>query len=99
VAETHSWTRPLSRDARIYIETEGRPFTHYIAALQLLRQGGWYTICLFDNTHGEHDMHRYTGAIKQPAERFTTGPAQEVLPQAIRYLVEHWEAIARSWSS
>lgn len=44
-------------------------------------------------------MHRYTGAEKQLAERFADGTVNEVVPIAIRYLVEHWEAIAESWKS
>jgi hypothetical protein len=98
MSETRSWVRPLSADARIYVETEGRPFDRYVVALQLLRNGRWQTIRLLDNAHGEHDLHRYTGSAKQPAERFMQGTPQKVLPQAIRYLTEHWEAIARSWS-
>jgi len=37
--------------------------------LQLRIEGKWQTIRLFDNAHGDHDMHRYTGSEKQPAER------------------------------
>jgi hypothetical protein len=44
-------------------------------------------------------MHRYTGSEKQPAERFADGAVSEVVPMAIRYLTDHWEAIARSWMS
>lgn len=99
MAENRSWVRPLSADARIYVETEGRPFDRYVAALQIHRHGRWQTIRLLDNAHGEHDMHRYTGDVKQSAERFAQGTPEKVLPQAIRYLAEHWKAIVRSWST
>jgi len=55
--------------------------------LQLRMEGGWQTIRLLDNAHGDHDMHRYTGHAK------------EVAPKAILYLIDHWEAIAESWNS
>jgi hypothetical protein len=34
---------------------------------------------------------------KQPAERFAEGTVNEVAPMAIRYLINHWEAIAEAW--
>jgi len=62
-------------------------------------EGKWQTIRLLDNAHGDHDMHRYTEAERQPAERFSEGAANEVAPEAIRYLIDHWEAIAESWKN
>lgn len=91
--------RPLSANARILIELEGRPLERYAVMFQLQIQGRWQTIRLFDNAHGDHDMHRYTGSEKQPAERFSEGAVNAVAPEAIRYLIDHWEAIAESWKS
>jgi hypothetical protein len=91
--------RWLSADARILVDLEGRPMERYAAMLQLRIEGKWQTIRLLDNAHGDHDMHRYTGSEKQPAERFSEGSANEVAPKAIRYLIDHWEAIAESWKS
>jgi hypothetical protein len=91
--------RPLTDDARILIEFEGRPLERYAVMLQLRIDGRWQTIRLLDNAHGDHDMHRYTGAEKRPAERFAEGTVNEVAPMAIRYLIDHWEAIAESWKS
>jgi len=71
----------------------------YAVMLQLRIEGKWQTIRLLDNAHGDHDMHRYTGSEKQPAERFSDGSASEVAPKAIRHLIDHWEAIAESWKS
>lgn len=67
--------------------------------LQVRRGVGWQTILLFDNAHGQHDVHSYTGAEKQPAERFMEGTAREAVPAAIRHIVTHWEAIVRSWEN
>lgn len=91
--------RPLSAVARILIELEGRPLERYAVMLQLQIAGRWQTIRLLDNAHGDHDMHRYTGAEKRPAERFAEGAVNAVAPEAIRYLIDHWEAIAESWKS
>ena len=93
------FTRGLGDGARILVEFEGRPLERYAIMLQLQIEGRWQTIRLFDNAHGDHDMHRYTGSEKQPAERFAEGAVNEVAPQAIDYLIEHWEAIADSWRS
>jgi len=91
--------RWLSADARILVDLEGRPMERYAVMLQLRIEGKWQTIRLLDNAHGDHDMHRYTGSEKQPAERFSEGAVNEVVPQAIRYLIDHWEAIAESWKN
>jgi hypothetical protein len=91
--------RPLSADARILIHLEGRPMNSYAVMLQLQIEGQWQTIRLFDNAHGDHDMHRYTGSEKQPAEPFSEGAPSKVAPEAIRHLIDHWEAIAESWKS
>jgi hypothetical protein len=93
------FTRQLSPDARILVDLEGRPMERYAVMLQLRIEDKWQTIRLLDNAHGDHDMHRYTGSEKQPGERFSEGSPNEVAPKAIRYLIDHWEAIAESWKS
>jgi hypothetical protein len=95
----NTWARPLAAGVRIYVEVQGRPLHRYAVTLQLLTKGYWQTIFLFDNAHGGHDMHRYTGGTKQPAERFMEGDSRDVLPAAITFLVNHWEAIVESWKS
>jgi hypothetical protein len=96
---TAPFIRPLADDARILIEFEGRPLERYAIMLQLRIGGRWQTIRLLDNAHDQHDMHRYTGGEKQPAEPFAEGTVNEVAPKAIRYLIDHWEAIEKSWKS
>jgi hypothetical protein len=93
------WIRPLADGARIHVEVQGRPLSRYAVTLQIRSPAGWQTIFLLDNAHGQHDMHRYTGDTKQPAERFMEGDPQQVVPVAIRLLVSHWEAIVESWKS
>lgn len=96
---TDPFTRPLAANARVLVELDGRPLERYAIMLQLRVGGAWQTVRLLDNAHGDHDMHRYTGAEKQSAERFAEGTTSEVAPMAIRYLIDHWEAIAESWKS
>jgi hypothetical protein len=96
---TEPFIRPLAKDARVLVELDGRPLERYAVMLQLRIEGSWQTIRLLDSAHGDHDMHRYTGSKKQPAERFADGHANEVAPKAIRYPIDHWEAIAESWNS
>jgi len=91
------FVRPLAENARILVEWEGRPLERYAVMLQVHIEGTWQTIHLLDNAHGQHDVHRYTGSEKQPAERFADGSARKVIPQAIAYLISNWEGIARSW--
>ncbi len=91
--------RPLAADARVLVELEGHPLERYAVMLQLRIEGQWQTICLLDNAHDRHDLHRYTGMDKQPAERFAEGSVNKIVPMSIRYLIDHWEAIARSWKS
>ena len=93
------WTQPLTDGVRIYVEVHGRPLRRYVATLQVRFHGGWQTIFLFDNAHGNHDVHGYTGHRKQPDERFEEGDPREVLPKAIAFLVSHWEAILETWKS
>lgn len=96
---TAPFIRPLAEGARVLVELEGSPLERYAVMLQIRVDGRWQTIRLLDNAHGDHDMHRYTGSEKLPAERFAEGPANEVAPQAIAYLVKHWKSIAESWKN
>jgi hypothetical protein len=97
--ERREWTNEIGPDIRIRVSTDGRPFVHYAARLEIRQGDRWTVIRLIDNADdpADHHMHRYTGTDKQPAERFANGTPDEVLPQAIRYLLGGWEAILRSW--
>jgi hypothetical protein len=95
----NSWVRPLAEGVRIYVEVEGRPLRRYAVTLEVHSGSGWQTVALFDNAHGRHDMHTYTGETKQPAKRFMEGDPRDVLPAAIAFLVNHWEAIVEAWKS
>ena len=95
----NAWVRPLTEEVRIYVEVQGRPLTRYAVMLHVHAAGGWQTIFLFDNAHGRHDLHEYTGTTERPAERFMEGDPRDVVPAAITFLVSHWQAIIESWKS
>lgn len=95
----NSWVRPLAELVRVYVEVQGRPPCRYAVTLQVRSESGWQTILLFDNAHGGHDMHRYNRSTKEAAEPFMEGNPRDVLPAAIAFLVNHWEAIVESWKS
>jgi hypothetical protein len=77
---TELFSRRIADGVRVWVEFEGRPLERYAVMLQLRIEGRWQTIRLLDDAHGDHDMHRYTGTEKQPAERFAEGPVNEVAP-------------------
>jgi hypothetical protein len=83
----------LDIDVRVHVERGGQPLEEYAVMLQVENAGEWSTIRLYDNAHGTHDMHRYTGGEKQAAEVFHHGEPREACPAAILELKEHWQAI------
>jgi len=94
-----SWIRPLGEGARIYVEVEGRPLRRYAATLQIRVNGGWQTIFLFDNSHGDHTCTGTLAARSSLLNRFMEGDPREVLPAAIAFLVDHWQAVVGSWTN
>lgn len=83
----------LDTDVRVHVEREGQPLDKYAVMLQVDEDGEWATIRLYDNAHGNHDMHRYRGGNKQPAETFHYGTSRDACPAAILELKAHWQAI------
>lgn len=94
-----TFVRPLGPDVRVMVVLEGRPMERYAVMLQLLEDGTWRTVLLFDNAHGTHDIHEYTRFRKRRARPFIDGSARVVVPAAIQYLDEHWEELIRRWKS
>jgi hypothetical protein len=87
----------LDVDVRVHVEREGRPLRQYAVMLQVMRDGHWATIRLYDNAHGQHEMHRYRLNEKQPAETFHHGEPREACPAAILELKDQWQAIVEGW--
>lgn len=95
--EQREWSKGLDPESRIAVSTEGRPPVRYVVRLEILIDGSWRTIHLFDNAHGVHDEHSYVGDIKQPAREFFAGAPTEALPAAIGLLDGNGPAIIRRW--
>lgn len=95
--EKREWFKGLDPWSRIAVRTEGRPPHRYAVRLEVLVEGSWRTIHLFDNAHGGHDEHRYVGDAKQPAREFFLGAATRALPAAIGLIEADWPAIIKRW--
>lgn len=83
---------------RILVRTGGRPRIEvYAVVLQAMVEGEWRAVRLIDNHLDQHHMHRYDGSRKGAPEHFAYGTVHEVIPQAIRYMRDHYEPIIESW--
>lgn len=89
---------PRPRVPHSRAHAQGRPPNRYAVRLEVLIEGAWRTIHLFDNAHGRHDEHDYLGEDKQPAREFFFGAATGALPAAIELLDSRWAAIIQRWS-
>lgn len=69
----------------------------YAIRLELATAGGWQTVHLFDNAHGQHDEHRYASTTKLAPRAFTVGSVEEVVPAAINLLSTDFERIIEDW--
>jgi hypothetical protein len=92
-------TIDLSERARILFRSGGRPIDHYAVMLQVEIDGEWHTVRLIDNHLDQHHMHRYDGHQKGGPEHFAHGTVNEVIPQAIRYMRDHFQPIIDSWTT
>ena len=78
--------------------TEHGAVSRYSVTLLAWRSGRWTTVRVFDNAHGEHEMHRYTqDGSKQPGEPFHHGSASEAMSAARLWVMEGWEAMVEAW--
>jgi hypothetical protein len=55
---------------------------------------------LFDNTHGVHEMHRYTrDGYKQPPELFHSGTPSEAMNAAKAWITDGWRGMIDGWQT
>lgn len=58
----------------VWFATEHRQVVGYSIVLLALHEGSWQTVRVYDNAHGENEMHRHTlNGGKQAAEVFRSG--------------------------
>ena len=84
---------------RVLIRHEGRPIQTYAVMLQVRRRRKWITIRLIDNAHGEHHMHRFDGTTKLGPVPFMAGKTEDVIPEAIGYMLKAWRSIIEGWET
>jgi hypothetical protein len=96
--QEHEHEHFLANDAKLVIQwlREHKQLVSYTVVLAVERSGQWQTVRLWDNSHGRHDMHRYTPE-KQPATKFHDGTAEQALHAAIDHARTCWEALIASW--
>jgi hypothetical protein len=92
-------TIDLDESVRILFRSGGRPIDHYAVMLQVAVDDEWRTVRLIDNHLDYHHMHRYDGHEKGDPEHFAHGTVNEVIPQAIRYMRDHFQPIIHSWTT
>ena len=60
--------------AAVDYTTDRGVLTRYAVTLVAWHRGQWHTVRVYDNTHGQNDLHRHTLAEgKQPAETLHQG--------------------------
>jgi len=80
--------------------SEPPPPTSYAITLESLEDGGWATVCLWDNADSvdEHHEHRHTRtAGKQPAMIMYFDSPNEAMASAIRKAKREALEIVRQW--
>jgi hypothetical protein len=67
--------------------------------LLALHEGSWRTVRVYDNAHGEHEMHRYTlRSGKQTAEiRSGSGDSGEMMRIARDHALGGYETMIEGW--
>ncbi len=75
-----------------------REVIDYTVVLLARERGELQAVRVYDNTHGDHDMHRYNReGVKQPAEIFHRGSASEALQSAIEAVRSGYREMIESW--
>ena len=70
----------------------------YVVVLLAVEAGDLRAVRVYDNAHGDNDMHRYTRAgFKRAAERFHRGSAGEALRSAIEAVRGGYSEMIEAW--
>lgn len=95
----HTYRRVLSRDAVMVVEFRvvATEVVRYSVLLLVRHNGVLRPVRLFDNAHGDHDMHRYIGSEKQSAEPAHPGSAGEAMRDATARIEDGYEEMIESW--
>src|SRR5215212_11771301 len=78
--------------------TERGELTTYSVTLLAWHGDGWQTVRVYDNAHGENEMHRHTlSGGKQRAELFHHGTASEAYLDARRAVEDGYGEMISGW--
>lgn len=96
--QAHEW---LEHDVDLKREWEtdqrGR-VVEYVVILRAKRGEDWHAVRVWDNAHGENEMHRHTrSAGKQPGEIFHHGEFGAAMRAAQAHAKESYASIVESW--
>lgn len=70
----------------------------WAAVLRVQLEGAARTVCVYDNSHGMPERHRFHRGVKQEAEPVPArGAARLDLPAAIAEIKESWEGMVERW--
>jgi len=76
---------------------QGR-LTAFSVILVTWHAGAWHTVRVYDNRHGQNEMHRHTlSGGKQPAETFHHGTASEAHTMAWRAVEAGYREMIAGW--
>jgi hypothetical protein len=100
------WPREIFIDldvaARIrYCRSEHPPPIEYAVILEVLVDGRWSTIAVWDNAEAfdEHHEHRYTRSEgKQVPTKLVFSSTNEAMATAVGKAVSDWQAILSDWN-
>ena|ERR1700722_3606445 len=94
------YRRPLGSEALVdvrFLTIRGRVID-YAVVLLAVELSEPRAVRLYDNAHGDHDMHRYNrDGVKQQAETFHRGSADEALQSAIQAVRNGYGEMIGSW--
>jgi hypothetical protein len=98
--QTTSYRLSLSAPAEVVVRflTERGRVLNYSIALVALHENQWHTVRVYDNRHGQNEMHRHilTGG-KQPAETFYAGEFGEAMRAARSEVLAGYERMIEAW--
>lgn len=99
--QTTSYRLRLSEGASlvVWFVTERTRVLSYAIVLLAYEAGDWHTVRVYDNAHGEHEMHRYTArGGKQPAEPVIRGgDAGDAMRAARDEVMGGYERMVEGW--
>ena len=97
-----SYRLPLSDQAEVLVwfVTERGKVVSYSVVLVAQHQGAWHTIRVYDNAHGQNEVHRHTLAGgKQSAESFLPGDFGEAMRAAQAEVLARYDKMIEAWQS